>query len=100
MRVGTSWLVANIRSLTYQETGGGRIIADIDFMGEGDEERLTGKLYNFRRGVTRYPMPGCEVFPVTTADLKQVTTRGDPGTVFDPSNFATAARPAAMPDRR
>nr|WP_246348314.1 ATP-binding protein [Sphingomonas aerophila] len=72
MRVGGSWLVANVRSLVYQETGAGRIVAEIDFLGEGDEERLTGKLYNFRRGVTRYPVPGCHVVPVTTGDLRQV----------------------------
>ncbi|SEM89128.1 hypothetical protein SAMN05192583_1423 [Sphingomonas gellani] len=72
MRMGGVWLVANVRSLSWQEVDGGRILADIDFLGEGDEERLTGKLYHFRRGVTRYPMPGCQVVPVTTADLKQV----------------------------
>jgi hypothetical protein len=40
-----------------------RIAAQVDFLGEGDEEKLTGKLYKFRRGVTRYPTPGCAVFP-------------------------------------
>ena len=72
MRVGASRLVANVRALALEDLTGGRIVADIDFLGEGDEERLTGKLYRFRRGVTRYPTPGCEVFPLTTADLKQV----------------------------
>lgn len=72
MRVGASWIVANVRSLKLEDAAGAWIAADIDFLGEGDEERLTGKLYNFRRGVTRYPMPGCEIYPVTTADLKQV----------------------------
>ena len=61
MRVGGTWLIANIRSLRL--VGGanaledGRIVAQVDFLGEGDEERLTGKLYKFRRGVTRYPNP-------------------------------------------
>ena len=72
MRVGASWLVANVRSLALDDLTSGRIVADIDFLGEGDEERLTGKLYRFRRGVTRYPTPGCEVFPLTTPDLKQI----------------------------
>ena len=31
-----------------------------------------GKLSNFRRGVTRYPIPGCEVLPVTTEDLRAI----------------------------
>ncbi|HEX8387836.1 MAG TPA: DUF87 domain-containing protein [Sphingomonas sp.] len=77
MRVGASWLVANVRSLQLDLATGDRIMADIDFLGEGDEERLTGKLYNFRRGVTRYPTPGCEVFPITTADLKQIYAADD-----------------------
>ena len=72
MRVGTAWIVANVRCVELSDATGTRIAADIDFLGEGDEERLTGKLYNFRRGVTRYPSPGAEVFPITTADLKQV----------------------------
>jgi DNA helicase HerA-like ATPase len=71
MRVGSTWLIASIRSLRL-EGAGDRIAAEVDFLGEGDEEKLTGKLYRFRRGVTRYPTPGCAVFPVSTADLKQI----------------------------
>ena len=77
MRVGGSWLIANIRSLRLADGRADRIAAYVDFLGEGDEERLTGKLYNFRRGVTRYPTPGCPVFPVTTADLKQIYAADD-----------------------
>jgi hypothetical protein len=77
MRVGTAWLVANVRSLALEDIAGDWVAADIDFLGEGDEERLTGKLYNFRRGVTRYPTPGCEVFPIATADLKQIYSAED-----------------------
>ena len=77
MRVGTVWLVANVRSLALEDLASGRIVADVDFLGEGDEERLTGKLYSFRRGVTRYPTPGGEVFAVTGADLKQIYAADD-----------------------
>lgn len=77
MRVGPAWILANVRALQLHDTAGTRILADIDFLGEGDEERLTGKLYNFRRGVTRYPSPGAELFPVTAADLKQVYAADD-----------------------
>ena len=77
MRVGPAWIVANVRSLELRDTTGTQIVADIDFLGEGDEERLTAKLYNFRRGVTRYPSPGAEVFAITTADLKQVYAADD-----------------------
>jgi len=74
LRVGSTWLLANVRSLKLADGG---IAAQIDFLGEGDEEKLTGKLYRFRRGVTRYPVPGTQVFPVSTADLKQVYAAED-----------------------
>ncbi|MGJ3647584.1 ATP-binding protein [Sphingomonas sp. GlSt437] len=77
VRVGATWLLANIRSLRLSDTHRDELIATIDFLGEGDEERLTGKLYRFRRGVTRYPTPGAGVFPVSSADLKQVYAADD-----------------------
>lgn len=72
IRIGATWLLANIRTQRLYEGQAGAIVAEIDFLGEGDEERLTGNIYNFRRGVTRYPVPGSSVYAVTTADLKQV----------------------------
>ena len=72
IRVGQTWLLANIRTQKIHEGHAGVIVAQVDFLGEGDEERLTGHIYNFRRGVTRYPTPGSVVYAVTTADLKQV----------------------------
>ena len=74
IRSGQAWLIANVRALRLE---GGKVIAQIDFLGEGDEERLTGKLYSFRRGVTRYPTPGTPVYPVATADLKQIYADDD-----------------------
>jgi DNA helicase HerA-like ATPase len=74
MRVGSTWLIANVRSLKLADGG---VAAQVDFLGEGDEEKLTGKLYKFRRGVTRYPTPGTQVYPVSTADLKQVYAAED-----------------------
>ena len=87
VRVGNAWLIANIRSLRIDASHDGKILAQIDFLGEGDEEKLTGKLYKFRRGVTRYPNPGSNVFPVSTADLRQIYAADDRahveiGTVF------------------
>jgi DNA helicase HerA-like ATPase len=76
IRVGPSWLIASIRTARLDPSGS-RVAAAIDFLGEGDEEKLTGKLYRFRRGVTRYPTPGAEVFPVTTADLRQIYAAED-----------------------
>ncbi|HEX7693175.1 MAG TPA: DUF87 domain-containing protein [Sphingomonas sp.] len=74
IRVAATWMIANIRSLRLTDAG---ILAQIDFLGEGDEERLTGKLYKFRRGVTRYPAPGSAAYPVSTADLKQIYAADD-----------------------
>ncbi len=72
MRLGTTWIVASIRSMRVTGGSGREVVAQVDFLGEGDEEKLTGKLYHFRRGVTRYPLPGCPVYPVSTADLRQI----------------------------
>ncbi len=101
MRVGGSWLVANIRALKLEDAAGTCITADIDFLGEGDEERLTGRLHRFRRGVTRYPMPGCEVFPITTADLQQIYAAEDRanitvGTVYPTDDIRAALYIDAM----
>ncbi|MBC3942598.1 ATP-binding protein [Sphingomonas albertensis] len=101
MRVGGTWLVANVRSLKLEDTAGTCIAAEIDFLGEGDEEKLTGKLYRFRRGVTRYPMPGCEVFPITSSDLEQVYAADDRvnitvGTVYPTEDIRAALYVDAM----
>ena len=95
VRAGTTWLIASVRSLRLDPAGEGRVMAQIDFLGEGDEERLTGKLYKFRRGVTRYPTPGAEVFPVSTADLRQIYAADDRahveiGTVFPTRDIRAA----------
>ncbi len=72
IRVANTWLLASIRTQRLHPRDPGIIVAQVDFLGEGDEERLTGKIFNFRRGVTRYPVPGSEVYAVSSADMKQV----------------------------
>ncbi len=72
IRVGNTWLLASVRTQRSDETIPGGIVAAIDFLGEGDEEKLTGKNYHFRRGVTRYPIPGALIYPATSADLRQI----------------------------
>ena len=71
IRVGNSWLIASVRN-QKQDRRPGSILANIDFLGEGTEEKITGRLHGFKRGVTRYPVPGALVFPASTRDLKQV----------------------------
>ncbi len=89
IRVGSAWLIANVRSLKLAEGQDDAIVAAIDFLGEGDEELLTGKMYRFRRGVTRYPTPGSAVFPVSTADLKQIYAADDRAHIEVGSVFPT-----------
>ncbi len=72
IKVGGSWLLASVRNQRKDRRSGGGILADIDFLGEGIEEKLTGRLHGFRRGVTRYPVPGALIYPASTEDLKQV----------------------------
>src|SRR5258708_6541545 len=72
--VGSSWLIANVRTLKAGEAG--ELIAHVDFLGEGSSDS-TGRMTNFRRGVTRYPIPGAEVLPVTTDDLRAVFAASD-----------------------
>ena len=69
---GRRWLLANVRRLKVTDAEAGVVVAEIDFLGEGDEEPSTGKLVNFKRGITAYPIPGSKVYPVTGSDLKQM----------------------------
>lgn len=101
IRVGNTWLLASIRTQKLHEQDHGVIMAQVDFLGEGDEEKLTGKIYNFRRGVTRYPVPGSEVYAVSSPDLKQVYAADarahvEIGTVFPTKDIRGALYVDAM----
>lgn len=72
IRVGDSWLLASVRDQRKDRRNEAGIIAHIDFLGEGAEEKLTGRIHGFRRGVTRYPIPGSLVYAAGTRDLEQV----------------------------
>jgi len=73
MIVGNNWLIANVRTL---RADGKELIAQVDFLGEGSKE-ASGKMSHFRRGVTRYPIPGSPVLPVTTDDLRAIFAASD-----------------------
>jgi len=66
------WLLANVRSLKLTDAEAGTVTAEVDFLGEGDEDPSTGRLINFKRGITSYPIPGSKAYPVSGADLKQM----------------------------
>jgi hypothetical protein len=72
--VGNSWLIANVRTLKAGDAG--ELIAYVDFLGEGTRDS-TGRMSNFRRGVTRYPIPGAEVLPVSTEDMRAIFAASD-----------------------
>jgi hypothetical protein len=74
---GRKWLLSNVRSLKAADAVGGKVLAEIDFLGEGDEDPQTGRIVNFKRGITSYPIPGNRVFPVTARDLKQMFAADD-----------------------
>ncbi|NLR72412.1 DUF87 domain-containing protein [Novosphingobium sp. ERN07] len=87
IRVGNAWLLASVRTQRQDTSVPGGIVAQIDFLGEGDEERLTKRIFGFRRGVTRFPVPGALVYPATSSDLRQIyasdgRTNISIGTVF------------------
>ncbi|MFZ4747243.1 MAG: ATP-binding protein [Sphingomonas sp.] len=101
IRLGSSWLVANVRSLRIDPNHENGIIGVIDFLGEGDEERLTGKIYSFRRGITRYPIPGDQVFPISGQDMRQIYAADDRafievGTVYPTNDIRGAVYIDAM----
>jgi uncharacterized protein len=66
------WLVGIVRTMRLAEADGDLILADIDFLGEGMIRQEDRRLHMFRRGVTRYPVPGSRIFPVDGEDLKQM----------------------------
>jgi len=72
IRVGDAWLLANVRDQRKDRRTDNGIIANIDFLGEGGAEKLTGRIHGFKRGVTRYPVPGAMLYPATTRDLEQI----------------------------
>ncbi|MBV9527983.1 DUF87 domain-containing protein, partial [Sphingomonas sp.] len=74
MVVGNAWLIANVRTL--KAGSGGELLAFVDFLGEGTRDS-TGRMTNFRRGVTRYPIPGAEVSAVTTEDMRAIFAASD-----------------------
>ncbi|HEY6916634.1 MAG TPA: DUF87 domain-containing protein [Allosphingosinicella sp.] len=76
LQSGGKWLLANVRNLRLDDNGE-TISAEIDFLGEGDEDEQSGRLVNFRRGITSYPIPGDLIYPVTGSDLKQMFAADD-----------------------
>ncbi len=77
LQVGQRWLLASVRALRLLAAGDDVVIATVDFLGEGDKDPFGGRMVNFRRGVTRYPVPGAAVFPVSTDEMRQMYAADD-----------------------
>ncbi len=69
------WLVANVHEMHADNANKASILVGVEFLGEGDAS-ATGALANFRRGITRYPRTGDEVFAVNRGDLINIFNAG------------------------
>ncbi|MCY7281601.1 MAG: ATP-binding protein, partial [Sphingomonas bacterium] len=74
MQVANAWLIANVRTMRAGEPG--EVVANVDFLGEG-QLASSGRMVNFRRGVTRYPIPGSPIYPVNTDDMRSIFAADD-----------------------
>ena len=89
IRVGTRWLLASVRTQKHDSRNEGGILANIDFLGEGKEEKLTGRIHSFRRGVTNYPIPGAMIYPASSKDLREVYAGNGSNTIEIGTVFPT-----------
>jgi DNA helicase HerA-like ATPase len=80
MCVNQRWIVATVRTLSLDSRSANHVVADIDFLGEGDHD-AHGHLSHFRRGITRFPVPGTEFLPVSDADMREIYSAQDQNTV-------------------
>lgn len=95
VQVGDCWLIGVIRSMRLAEADGDLILADAEFLGEGLGASEPGRFAGFRRGVTRYPVPGARILPVDGDDLKEMfSTKAqahiEVGTVYPTANVRAA----------
>ncbi|MBO9581026.1 MAG: DUF87 domain-containing protein [Sphingobium sp.] len=95
MRVGERWIVATVRTLSLDSRSANHILADIDFLGEGDLDEQ-GHVAHFRRGITRFPVPGTELFPVSDGDMREIYSTQDQSTVEIGTVYPTKDTRAAL----
>ena len=70
--VGDNWLIANVRTLARDPADHVHVHAFIDFLGEGRHDPESNVVSDFRRGVTRFPVPGADVVAVDHADMRRM----------------------------
>jgi len=96
IRLGSRWLLASIRAMSLDRREPNRLIAELDFLGEGLEDPTSGCITSFRRGVTRYPTPGAEIFAVSSEDMNQIYAAGENPHVQIGTVYPTADTRAAL----
>lgn len=96
MKLGAFWVLANIRSMVLDRRDPSRVVADIDFLGEGNEEFGSGQIVNFRRGVTSYPTPGAQIYPVSSDDMDQIYAASERANVQIGTVYPTTSTRAAL----
>lgn len=77
MKLGSIWVIANVRAMTIDRRDPNQVVADVDFLGEGHQDFTSGRITGFRRGITRYPQPGCPVYPVSSDDMHRIYAADD-----------------------
>lgn len=95
LQIGKIWVVAGIRSTRLADDGS-NLIADVDLMGEGYEPAPGQGMRGFRRGVTRYPLPGSPVYPVPRDVLRQIYATQDRPHITVGTVHMTRDLPAAL----
>jgi hypothetical protein len=101
IRTSEGWLLASVRNQKQDRRGdGGGVIASIDFMGEGREEKLTGKIHSFR-AASPLPDPGRDDLPGDRPRTCARSTRRRPqrdqvGTVYPTSDIRAGLYVDAM----
>jgi len=72
MTVAGRCVIASVHGLGHE---GNEVSAQIAFLGEGMLD-AAGKIAAFRRGVTRYPLPGTPVHAVSSSDMNAIFSAG------------------------
>ena len=96
VRVGNRWLLGSVRSQKHDQRRPDTIMAHIDYLGEAEIEKLSGRIRCFRRGVASYPVPGALVYPASTGDLQEVYAGTGADTIEIGTVYPTRATRAAL----
>ncbi len=93
---GDRWIVGSVRDLVIDRRSTSHIIATVDFMGEGSQEAAGTGLGAFRRGITHFPVPGMDIYPVTEGDLDAIYAPGHHAAIELGTVYGTRSTRAAL----